>query len=59
MQIDVSFESPTQYAPIPTGKGSSQYRVLVIIPVSQVLEQLDQEPHEPQLPSTMISKSEH
>ena len=59
MQIDVSLESPTQSAPIPTGAGSSQSRVLFVIPVSQVLEQLDQEPHDPQLPSTIIRKLAH
>ena len=59
MQIDVSSESPTQSTPIPTGAGSSQSLVLVAIPVSQVLEQLDQEPHDPQLPSTILRESAH
>ena len=59
MQIDVSSESPTQSAPIPTGAGSSQSRVLVLIPVSQVLEQIDQELQDPQLPSTINRKTAH
>ena len=59
MQIDASSESPTQSAPVPTGAGSSQFRVLLLIPVSQVLEQLDQELQDPQLPSTISRKSEH
>ena len=59
MQIDDSSESPSQSAPIPTGAGLSQLRVLVLIPVSQVLEQLDQELQDPQLPSTINRKTAH